>query len=61
MKSPSDPDSKENVHYSIDDSFWIEVPNKMDAKEKAYALLLSLAVNKKVKQTVQSKFRKKKN
>ncbi|GAA5811110.1 hypothetical protein MFLAVUS_004539 [Mucor flavus] len=47
MKSPSDPDSKENVHYSIDDSFWIEVPNKMDAKEKAYALLLSLAVNKK--------------
>ncbi|GAA5811054.1 hypothetical protein MFLAVUS_004483 [Mucor flavus] len=47
MKSPSDPDSKGDVRYGIDDSFWIEVPNKMDAKEKAYALLLSLAINKK--------------
>ncbi|GAA5799015.1 hypothetical protein HPULCUR_004424 [Helicostylum pulchrum] len=47
MKSPSDLDWKEHISYGIDDSFSIEVPKKTDVREKAYALLLSLAANKK--------------
>ncbi|KAI8095803.1 hypothetical protein BDF21DRAFT_406766 [Thamnidium elegans] len=47
MKSASDPDSKGDVRYGIDSSFWIEVPGKIDGREKAYALLLSLAAHRK--------------
>lgn len=48
MKSPSDPDSKEMMNYGGDCQFKIQIPDKWDGREKAYAWILCLMSNKKV-------------